>query len=117
MARPIEPTPTLHGEDAERLLAELEQVCSPKEAEDRIAWAKRERAKMMRRTNQAREYCDRLDGDGIPITPTPVTPAGGSDASQTEATEERESVRDLQAPQEAMCQEANGEPVDAGAAS
>jgi len=89
---------TLYGEDAERLLADLERVCSPKECENRIAWAKRERAKMMQRTNQACEYCDQLDGDGIPIPPTPVTPAGGSDASQTEATEERESVQTLQTP-------------------
>ena len=41
MARPIEPTPVLEGEDAERLLKELEQVCAPDEAERRVAAARR----------------------------------------------------------------------------
>ncbi len=36
MAKPIEPTPVLQGEDAERLLRDLEKVCSPEEAERRI---------------------------------------------------------------------------------
>jgi hypothetical protein len=31
MARPIEPTPTLEGEDAERLLESLEHTASPEE--------------------------------------------------------------------------------------
>jgi hypothetical protein len=31
MARPIEPTPTLTGDDAERLLNELERIASPEE--------------------------------------------------------------------------------------
>jgi hypothetical protein len=35
MARPIEPTPILEGEDAERLLRDLENVCSPEEARRR----------------------------------------------------------------------------------
>lgn len=36
MAKPIEPTPTLYGEDAEALLRELENVCSEEEAERRL---------------------------------------------------------------------------------
>ena len=47
MARPIDPTPTLDGTAAERLLKDLENVCSPAEARTRIDWAKRERAQMM----------------------------------------------------------------------
>lgn len=31
MARPIEPTPTLHGEDAKRVLKSLESTASPEE--------------------------------------------------------------------------------------
>ena len=41
MARPIEPTPVLEGDDAERLLDQLENVCSPDEAERRIAVARK----------------------------------------------------------------------------
>ena len=48
MARPIEPTPILEGEDAERLLRDLENVCSPEEARRRIEWARAKRAEMMR---------------------------------------------------------------------
>jgi hypothetical protein len=48
MARPIEPTPMLQGEDAERLLSDLAKVCSPQEAQRRIELARRERAEMMR---------------------------------------------------------------------
>jgi hypothetical protein len=47
MARPIEPTPVLEGEDAERLLAELERVCTPDEAERRVAAARKLLAKVM----------------------------------------------------------------------
>lgn len=47
MANPIQPTPDLEGDDADRLLVELEQVCSPEEAQRRIEWAKHERARMM----------------------------------------------------------------------
>ena len=39
VAKPIEPTPVLKGEDAERLLRDLEKVCSPEEAERRIGKA------------------------------------------------------------------------------
>jgi hypothetical protein len=35
MARPIEPTPTLKGKDAKRLLRDLADVCSPEEARRR----------------------------------------------------------------------------------
>jgi hypothetical protein len=48
MAKPIEPTPVLEGEDAERLLRELEVVCSPDEAKRRTEWARRELAELMR---------------------------------------------------------------------
>jgi hypothetical protein len=48
MARPIEPTPSLTGSDAMRLLQDLAQVCQPSEAERRIESARRERAEMMR---------------------------------------------------------------------
>ena len=36
MARPIEPTPTLEGEAAQRLLRDLDKGCSPPEAKRRI---------------------------------------------------------------------------------
>ncbi len=39
MARPIEPTPPLEGEDAERLLADLERGCSEEERKRRQEWA------------------------------------------------------------------------------
>lgn len=45
MARPIEPTPMLCGEDAKRLLAELEKVCSPDEQKRRIERSKQRLAK------------------------------------------------------------------------
>lgn len=48
MARPIEPTPTLEGPDAERLLKDLANVCTPAEARQRIEAARRERDEMMR---------------------------------------------------------------------
>lgn len=48
MARPIEPTPTLRGKDAERLLTDTQRVCSPEEAQRRVAEAKRLRAELMR---------------------------------------------------------------------
>ncbi len=35
MARPIEPTPTLEGEDAENFYRELERIKSPEEIEQR----------------------------------------------------------------------------------
>lgn len=47
MARPIEPTPVLEGEDAERLLEELEHVCAPEEAERRVAAARKLLAKVV----------------------------------------------------------------------
>jgi hypothetical protein len=48
MASPIEATPTLYGRDAERLLADLENVCSPEEAARRIKYAREQVAEMMR---------------------------------------------------------------------
>ena len=48
MARPIEPTPVLEGSDAEKLLTELAEVCSPDEARQRIDYARSARAEMMR---------------------------------------------------------------------
>jgi hypothetical protein len=48
MASPIDATPTLKGADARRLLAELENVCSPEEAARRIERARSLRAEMMR---------------------------------------------------------------------
>jgi hypothetical protein len=44
----IEATPTLHGDDARRLLDDLQRVCSPEEARRRIAMGKRLRAELMR---------------------------------------------------------------------
>ncbi|MEO8902203.1 MAG: hypothetical protein ABI488_09995 [Polyangiaceae bacterium] len=54
MARPIEPTPVLEGAAAERLLAQLESVCSPAEAQARMEWARTARAEMMRPKNAPR---------------------------------------------------------------
>lgn len=48
MARPIQATPTLRGEDAKRLLRDLEDVCSPEEAQRRIEYGRKLRAEMMR---------------------------------------------------------------------
>lgn len=47
MARLIEPTPVIEGEDAERLLEHLENVCSPEEARRRIAAAQKLLAKVL----------------------------------------------------------------------
>jgi hypothetical protein len=47
MARPIEATPTLKGEDAERLLQDLDRVCPPEEAERRVAAARKLLAKVV----------------------------------------------------------------------
>lgn len=47
MARPIESTPVLDGEDADKLLAELENVCPPDEAERRVDAARKLLAKVM----------------------------------------------------------------------
>lgn len=47
MARPIEHTPALEGDDARRLLEQLEDVCSPEEAERRIAAARKLLAKVL----------------------------------------------------------------------
>lgn len=47
MARPIEPTPPVTGEDAARLLAQLAVVVSPKEMEQRRAAARRHLAQVM----------------------------------------------------------------------
>lgn len=48
MARPIEPTPVLEGAAAERLLTQLERICTPTEAQKRMDWAREARAEMMR---------------------------------------------------------------------
>lgn len=47
MARPIEPTPVLEGEDAERLLRDLESTCTPEEAKLRVQKARALLAKVM----------------------------------------------------------------------
>jgi hypothetical protein len=47
MARPIEPTPTLEGAAAEKLLSDLAAVCTPSEARARVEWARRQRAAML----------------------------------------------------------------------
>lgn len=47
MARPIEPTPVLEGDDAKRLLDELETVCPPDEAKRRVEAARKLLAKVM----------------------------------------------------------------------
>lgn len=47
MARPIEATPTLTGEDAARLLSDLKQVCSAQESARRISVAKQGLLDMM----------------------------------------------------------------------
>jgi hypothetical protein len=41
MAKPILPTPTVQGTDAEALLASLEEVADPDEIDRRRAWAER----------------------------------------------------------------------------
>lgn len=48
MAKPIQPTPPLRGPDAEQLLRELENVCSPEEAKRRSEWARRQLAELMK---------------------------------------------------------------------
>jgi hypothetical protein len=48
MARPIEPTPVLKGEDAERLRRDLANVCSPDEARRRTEYARQQLAEMTR---------------------------------------------------------------------
>ncbi len=47
MARPIQPTPTLRGSDAKRLVRELENVCSPNEAKRRIEYARGQLSEMI----------------------------------------------------------------------
>ncbi|MEO7034602.1 MAG: hypothetical protein ABI548_11895 [Polyangiaceae bacterium] len=47
VARPIEPTPTLEGAAAEKLLNDLAAVCSPSEARARVDWARQQRAAML----------------------------------------------------------------------
>jgi hypothetical protein len=47
MARPIEATPVLEGEDAGRLLEELEHVSEPEEAERCVAAARKLLAKIV----------------------------------------------------------------------
>jgi hypothetical protein len=48
MARPIEATPVLRGEDARRLVESLDNRCSNAEAERRMAWAQKALAEMTR---------------------------------------------------------------------
>jgi hypothetical protein len=47
MPRPIRPTPTVRGKDAERLLRDIRNPCNPEEAKRRVAAAKEARASMM----------------------------------------------------------------------
>ncbi len=48
MAKPIQPTPPLEGEDAERLLRDLENVCTTEEAARRVEWARRQLGELTR---------------------------------------------------------------------
>jgi hypothetical protein len=48
VAKPIEPTPPLEGEEAEKLLAELKDICSPQEAERRLRVSREFLAKVMK---------------------------------------------------------------------
>jgi hypothetical protein len=49
MARPIQPTPTLRGPDAKRLVQELVSVvCTPEEKAHRTEEARRRQREMMR---------------------------------------------------------------------
>lgn len=48
MARPIEPTPPITGKDAEKLLAELEQVVPPEEIARHVAEAEQFLALVMK---------------------------------------------------------------------
>jgi hypothetical protein len=47
MARPIETTPVLNVDDSARLASDLREVCSPQEADRRIALAQERLAAMM----------------------------------------------------------------------
>lgn len=58
MARPIEATPTLYGEDAERLIASLADRCSSEEAQRRQKAATRYLANMTRRSQTTKERYD-----------------------------------------------------------
>lgn len=49
MAKPIEPTPVLTGRDAQSMLADLSNGCSPVEARARVASAAIELKEMTRR--------------------------------------------------------------------
>ncbi|MCC6807823.1 MAG: hypothetical protein IT381_10385 [Deltaproteobacteria bacterium] len=49
MARPIEPTPTLEGEDAEALLRSLDDVATPEEMDRRVQASKQRLAEMEKR--------------------------------------------------------------------
>ena len=53
MARPIEPTPPLVGEDAARLLAQIAVVATPKEVARRREAARLRLAQVMRPKSQA----------------------------------------------------------------
>lgn len=52
MATPIQPTPVITDEDAVCLLEELANVCSPEEAQRRIAQARRDLAELSRPKNR-----------------------------------------------------------------
>lgn len=54
MARPIEPTPVLEGEDADQLVRDLESVCSPEEAKRRTEEARRLLSQVMVPTSDDR---------------------------------------------------------------
>jgi len=51
MARPIEPTPVMYGEDAEKLLLSLDGGASE--------------AEMIRREIRAMKYMEQLENDGV----------------------------------------------------
>jgi len=65
MSLPIVATPTLYGEDAERLLRDLERGCSREEMDRRIERAKVRIAELMRpKTESSRhEAEDQSPGD------------------------------------------------------
>ena len=64
MARPIEPTPKLRGEDARRLLRDLERRCTPAQYKARVE-AARERLGDVFHENADALYHDASDPPGV----------------------------------------------------
>jgi len=64
MASPIDPTPTLTGDDAERLLRDLEKGCSDEEYEGRVRAAKQHLATVLVDDGDAL-YRDPRDPPGV----------------------------------------------------